>query len=1535
MSEENKDLPQDSKKGFLKTVLLFFVSVLLLLAVVAGVLQIPSVQTLVVQKLSTYFSEKTGFPVKVARVHLRWFDSFELDELQVYDQQDSLMISIEEAFVDFHLLNLIKGVHPTLDEVVLNKPRVQLLKNAPENGLNINAFIRNIQDLLPPAKPGPKKYTAFTIQDVTVHDGTLIYNDQHQDSLQGIFDYNHIYLHKIDGQLEAFRIIADTVEFNLKELSTTAPFYDFKVDQLKTFYRFTEQSMLFRNLDLKAGDSYVSDSLVFTYSNIEALEYFVDSVSIHANLKNSIINSMDLAVFAPYFQDYQETYYLSGQFDGTVSKFQARDIDIHFGKTKIRGDLSMDGLPNFDETFIEADLHNSEFYPPDLERHFDQELFAALQKLGFIRFDSQFLGFPNDFVANGKFETKLGKIQSDINLKLNSENTELSTYSGSLALQNFAIGRMLGEPDLQRISMKGTVNGKGFTLNEANLQLNATISQLGYRNYNYRNIKTKGALAKRFFEGDLSVNDPNLKMKGKGSIDLRNNLQELKVAATLDTAFFKALKLMDEELFVRANINLNLKGLDIDDIQGEVNLSNAYLEYQNRELALDTLSLFTALDSTGRQLMIETSLADLYAAGNFNYSTLAEDLQRLYHEYRLNFRNNSEEIEDYYNRKGSKTNYNRYNLQFLAKLKNANPLIHLFEPQVFISKNTEIEGSFTGGYTSILSANTTVDTLQYKNDFLYNLEAELNTSKIADSTNVLAMAFLQSSEQFFSGVTPTEKLVLEAIWDRDHIELSGDIKQVNSSNLADLNADVFFLEDQTLLSFRSSVLSILENNWHISKNNRIIFENGKILFEDFQIKDKDQSIIAEGVISDNIDEKLNIQINNFQLSNLNPILEQQLSGAVNGSADLQHLLSTPMLNGKVQVKDFMVEKFLVGDLNFEASWNKNDEHLDLSLSGIRKGIEIVSAEGYYNPFVEDNSLNINAIFYKTNLDIIEPFIEGIFSKIKGTASGRVQITGSPRYPILRGGGSVNGGQIRIDYTNTLYTFEGGFILSENEIGFRDLNLLDSDNNTAYLNGGIFHDGFDNFIIDLKAKLNGTKVLNTTFQDNELFYGTAYANGDLEILGPINNLLFIANASTAKGTKMFIPIDFGTDVEQREYINFISRKDTTGSDGKALEVSMNQKAKLSGIKLDFDLDITPDAYCEIIFDLKAGDIIRGRGTGKLDLQIDTNGEFTMFGNYEITKGAYNFTLFNVITKEFVIDPGSSIRWMGDPYGGIMDIKARYKQSASLLPILQRGRDTEPTPQERRPYPVTLIMDLHGDLMSPDIEFDIELKDYPGVFYSEVQRFKSQLKADEQYLNRQVFNLIVLRQFAHDNTSGAMAQSALGFGSQTAISSISELLSNQFSALVTQIDENLEIDVDVSSSIDADAINTFQLRLSYTFLDGRLRVTRDGSIASRYQQQDVNNLIGDWTIEYMLTQDGQYRVKMYSRNNLNQINGQFNLGDNYTQGVSLSQTKSFDSLKELFEKKKKSRPSNQPLPIQDNNDEVLLREEDLLSTPVIEQ
>jgi hypothetical protein len=208
-----------------------------------------------------------------------------------------------------------------------------------------------------------------------------------------------------------------------------------------------------------------------------------------------------------------------------------------------------------------------------------------------------------------------------------------------------------------------------------------------------------------------------------------------------------------------------------------------------------------------------------------------------------------------------------------------------------------------------------------------------------------------------------------------------------------------------------------------------------------------------------------------------------------------------------------------------------------------------------------------------------------------------------------------------------------------------------------------------------------------------------------------------------------------------------------------------------------------------------------------------------------------------------------------------------------------------------------------MLSPQLNFDIVANNIPQSIIVdgqtvrlafEFQAFKD--KMDEQELNRQVFSLIILRRFSPAdafNTSGSI------------VNSVSEFLSNQLSNWITQVDENLEIDVDLGT-MDAEAFNTFQLRLSYSFFNGRLRITRDGTFYSNQNntagtsnsQSNLSGLAGDWTVDYLLTADGKFRAKMYNRTNVNPILNNLGTQNSMTTGASLMYTQSFNEFRDLI-------------------------------------
>ena len=108
------------------------------------------------------------------------------------------------------------------------------------------------------------------------------------------------------------------------------------------------------------------------------------------------------------------------------------------------------------------------------------------------------------------------------------------------------------------------------------------------------------------------------------------------------------------------------------------------------------------------------------------------------------------------------------------------------------------------------------------------------------------------------------------------------------------------------------------------------------------------------------------------------------------------------------------------------------------------------------------------------------------------------------------------------------------------------------------------------------------------------------------------------------------------------------------------------------------------------------------------------------------------------------------------------------------------------------------------------------------------------------------------------------------------------------------------------LDESALETFQLRVAYTFFDGRLRVTRDGGFTDLQGKADLNTIAGDWQAEYLLTENGQYRVRVYNRNNFNNLTA-LNINNRApnTYGVSISQNLLFSSLKELFQNFKRNK------------------------------
>lgn len=1495
------------QKRLVKSILWLVLTPFLLLGLTIGLIHLPPIQNIITTKVTDYLTEGTGYRSEIEYVNIRWFNSITADGAVIYDHNDIKMIAIEELVLTFDLTTLLGKKDFTTKEAWIYRADVNL-RDEPEGGLNIDDWATKITELTA-SGDSTGQASAFLLAKAELIESRFSIANSKRDSIDQGFNYNQFQLININADLLNLKAVSDTFQIDVKFLTVEDEASGFKVDEMATYFRYSNTGMHFYQTDLKAGKSRIKDDISFNYEGASQMAYFVDSIDIAANLEGTIIHTDELSYFVPEFKEHDLGVTISGDFTGYVNEFTARYFELSIGNsTKLSGALDIEGLPNTNETFFDISFDRSVLDGNDFSQFLKESNASILNKFGQIILDGQFDGFLNDFVADGNFETEIGTISSNVQINLNNA---LPTYSGYIDLRNFNLGDFTEDSLYQMLDLSGSINGEGFKLDDANFNLIAEIKRFGLNNYEITNIETDGAIAQSFFSGELKINDPNLTLFANGSIDLRDQKRLFNITGSLQKAWLDSLNLTKEPILISSDFNIDLSGLKIDSLAGDVELLKAAIDYDGQKLDFDTLSFSSTRTDTLNTLIFESNHIDFQVDGDFKFTVILGELVERLDQYTALFSGDLQRAKEF-NTQVSSDDY--FNISYAAHLKNIDPILHLIDSSYSVADNSTIAGTFIKKDVETFSFEAKSPAISYKNNILKNNEFYFSGENVRDLDQINIIGYVYSDKQTYGSNTTTEDLTIEAIWDGTHIDFRQSINQYSSGNYAEIGADLDFFNNRIELSFEDSNIIALEEYWQITDENKVVFTKEDISIEHLKISNQDQSLSLDGAVAIKKDssQNLNIDFRNVQLKNINPITAQAYEGILNGELIAQNILYSPLFLGKIEMLDVRINEFPVGDIKGQINWNDPLSKFELDFDVVSNGSRVIQLRGDISPSSQQQ-LNLFLELKKANLQIAEPYIADYFTEIGGVIDGQFVVGGRINDPQLEGNGLLSTAQMKINYLNTLYSFDGSFNVEPDSIILNNIDFVDAFQNQANFSGVISHNNYKDFRLDLNGDMTQFQVMNLPTDLDADFYGEAYATGTVSLIGEASNLTIAAKARTEQNTEIFIPITKSEEVDDgSDYIRYIDRSDTIRT-----QVMLNENAvdqiNIEGLTLDLDIEVTPDAQAQIIIDARTGDIIRGRGNGQLRLVIDSKGDFQMTGGLDIAEGAYNFSLYSIINKEFQIEQPSNITWFGDPYAGVMSIKAAYNESTPINPILEQAGfgnidENNPTNTGRR-VPVKVLLDLQGPLLSPEITFDIDFGDVQAQDYetvASINAFKNKIQTDEQELNRQVLSLILLGKFSD--------QGNVNIVGGTTTQSVSQLLSNQLSQLVAQLDENLEVDFDLRDLND-EAFNTMRLRLSYTFLEGRLRVTREGGLSNI---QTVSSAVGDWTAEYLLTPDGRYKVKIYYRSNYDYTAGAISqTGTFTTQGASITQTSSFNSFGELFKKVEKSReaekenkPDNKP-------------------------
>ena len=1396
-------------------------------------------QTKVISWASDYVDKHYGVTLKVDRFYLIFPHAVSMQNLLVLDTEADTLISASQARIDVFDFST-DNIAFEISQLRLVDPLVKL-KQVNDSTWNYQIYQSTEQGRTDSSS------TPFqiAIDRIQILNGRFYYQSLVKDIVhtQGI-NYNDIGIEAIHLQASNLRLTNDSLSgsiqrFNLVEQS------GFMLRQLSADFLFDNHQIALNQLMLKTNGSELFGGLSFHYDELSNFNAFTEQVHLKASLNESKLNLADLGYFSPPLLDKSLTVMIDGQFRGPIADLKGRKIDVRTPdqETHLRGNIDLIGLPNINRTFMSLRLSSFSSHMRSL-RQIIQDLklnkqVSIPENIGtFERFNytGNFDGFFSDFVTYGRLSTAIGQVNFDLSLKQPDNQNEHYAYMGKINAREFHLGKFYQKKELGLLSGKLAVDGTGLKLNTMDANVSGEIEHIQFRGYDYKNIGIEGLMTKYLFLGKAGIKDPNLVLDFEGGIDFSDQeLPQLKFISTVAHANLVALNLIDslEQSLFSGMLAFDTKGLNPDDFDGEVRGTNLSYCQGGKEYFIPELNVFANANKQQRNIKLESPVVDASLSGKFSYAEIVPSF-----EYIM-----AKSIPTYLDSAILPTQSD--SLLFSVILKNITPYVDLIEGiSVDASPGTSLSGKLSVSKQTF-RVDFLSDSIAYQGLFAKQLSIGLNAEN-----DVVKLEAL-SSELRLADSLALENLTILSKAYYDNFQLGIDWNNATYGNTGSIEAvGAITNKNRFDLDILPSEIYFGDDHWELSNSSHITIQKNYIRVANLELYNNNQHFIANGTVSESEFDVLEVDIKDFNLSNFNPLISSsayRLGGNLSGHAKLANLFTNPIIDLNASIYKCTVNDEVVGIVNGKSNWNNETRTATINFDILNQQVKNININGTYQPFKDKESLALTTTVKQFDLSTLNILANEAISNISGTADGVINISGEPAKPVLNGKLKLNESKVRVNYLNTTYTLNNEITIAPDYFGINYEPILDEKGSKANVVGTVFHENFTDWNFDVYLEPENFTCLNTQSGDNSMYYGKANLSGTIDVYGYASNLEITINAKTEKNTQLAIPLGNSGIAGEQDFVTFIDRS--------AKDTLVEEEVNLDGIKLDLNLEVTPDAQVKLIFDEQLGDVMKGRGEGNIKMEINTLGNFNMYGRYTITEGEYQFTLQKVINKKFEVRPGGTIRWYGSPYGADINLTAVYKTRAPLYDVL-----AEKLESYKNRVPVECEMKMTGDLMSPDIDFDINL---PGLNDALASQIKSQISTEEE-MNRQVFALLVLNRFLPTANSGDGVRGT-STGTGLGNTATSDLITNQISSWLSQISQDFDVGF-VYRMGDRISNEELAVALSTQLFNERLSVSGNFGVSNGNQiNQNPNSLIGDVSIEYSLTKDGRLKLKAFNESN----------------------------------------------------------------------
>jgi translocation and assembly module TamB len=1345
-----------------------------------------------------------------------------------------------------------------------------------------------------------------TVKNIELNNNNLAFTNDNEPRLKQGMDYAHLDAKGVTFHVDDFVFAPDSIgatitKGQMKEQS------GFALNTLRTKFLYSSTKAYLHDLLLETPGTIIRRSIEVSYPSLEAVQKNIGALRMNIDINDSRIQVRDILTFAPdmanqpALQDPSSVIFLTGNIQGSVANMDIETFRLRaFNNTNVALSGKVSGLPDANNVSGDLVIGHIETSRRDIQMLAPKGTLPTNITLPqTIRLSGRLAGSMQSARARINLASDLGNASFN-GVISNAADKQRAAYDATLVAQNLQLGVIM-QNDTMFGPLTATIaaKGRGFDPKSLNSTVNATINSAVLNKYEYKNVKLNGTMANQRARFDLNINDPNITVALHGNSDLSGKFPSVVLNAVIDSINTRPLNFTADTLMFKGTIAADFPNTDPANLEGNLFVTRSTLSNNGQRYAFDTIAVNSGKSEEGKFLRLRSDVMSFALTGKYNLVQMGSVFQQAIQPYyALSSTPNKDTIED-------------YDFRFGAEVING-PLLKVFMPTLSQLDPVRIQGRFATGE----GFNTSVDA-----PLIVMGTNRIQQLKINAATNANALAIRTQLGQFSAG--PTMNIYSTT--------LNADIADnkvnflINLKDAANRNKYRFggLFEQPAAGSFALKInpdsLMLNYQRWKMAPDNLVRLDSTDVNIRNFTLSQGNQQLSLNSA-SEARNSPLNVSLSQFRIGTLTAFANQDsllVDGVINGQAQVNTVMTTPVFTSDLAITDLTFKKDTVGNVTIKVNNTQGNIYAaDIRLTG--KGNDVAATGNYYVQPAEQ-SYDMVLDLRKLQVTTLQALSMGSIQKAAGFLSGRFTLEGTFDQPEVNG--EINfhdvgftpvmlGSHFSIDNENIA-------VVDNKGIHFSTFTIQDESKNKLVLHGDAFTTNFFNYKLNLDLKADNFQALNNTKSDNKLFYGKFLFNTNLHISGTEVSPVVQGNLKINDKTDLTLVMpqsDPGIE-EMEGIVRFVDmdsvRMDTTLSIAQA--DSLN-RTDLKGMDISINIEVDKNALLTLIIDQANGDFLQMKGTAQLTGGIDPSGKTTLTGTYEIDEGSYQLSL-NMLKRKFEIEKGSKITWLGEPTNADVDLTAVYVANTAPLSLVENTvENIQNLNYYRQKLPFNVKLMLKGELMKPEITFDISLPEednlnVDAMVIENVNTRLTQLKSQPSELNKQVFALLLLNRFVQENP---FATSGGGGGIGTmARQSVSKLLTEQLNSLASDLISGVDLNFDVASTEDY-TTGSMQNRtdlnvsLSKQLLNDRLRVTVGSNFELEGPQQSrqrQTNLAGNVALDYMLSKDGRYLLRAYRKN---EFEGEID-GYIIETGLNFILSFDYDHFHDLIRgKKKKEKP-----------------------------